>query len=236
MPHSFVSQHAQERGSILLYILLGIVLVGALTVAIRNSNNGGADNIDKEDMVLKANQVQKYGDELASAVNILLSNGLSEADIRFAHDDAPTEYGDIDTDPDHQVFDPKGGKATYKQPPAGVNDGSPWEFFGDSRIPEVGSDRAELIAVLPNVTEDFCKVIDSQLGFNYSVEMPTDDSNGSTPDCVMGSATDRFTGSFSDISPNLLKKTSFSRLPALQACVKCDSGGTYNYYYVLLSR
>jgi len=99
----------------------------------------------------------------------------------------------------------------------------------------MGSDRAELIAVLPNVTETFCKAMNSQLGFKAGTQ-PTDSSSGSSPDCVMGSASDRFTGSFNDLSPNLMDSSTFSKLPAPQACVYCASNSTYNYYYVLLSR
>lgn len=224
-----------EAGSILLYILLGIVLLGGLTVALRNTTGAGSSDIDKEDMILKAGQIQRYGNELASSVATLLSNGLGEAEIRFAHDDAPTEYGDITTDPTHQVFGKTGGKANYRAPPEGVNDGSPWEFFGTTRVVQVGSERAELIAVLPNVTETFCKAVDDLLGFK-GLTLPTDSSTGSSPDCVMGSSTNRFTGTFSDVSPNLLDETTFSRLPAQQACVLCAADNTYHYYYVLLSR
>ncbi len=225
----------QQQGNILVYILLGIVLLGALTIALRNTGNSGSSDIDKEQMLLKAGQVQKDANELAAAVNDLLSNGVSEADIRFAHDDAAIEYGNIDDDPKNQIFGKQGGKATYKKPPAGVNDGSPWEFFGTSQIVQVGSDRAELIAVLPNVTEGFCKAMNSQLGFDAATR-PTDINSGSSPDCVMGTSSDRFDGEFNDVSPNLLDETSFSKLPALQACVYCLSSSTYNYYYVLMVR
>ena len=223
-------------GGILLYVLLGIVLLGTLTIAIRNTSSGGSESIDTEDMVLKGAQVQRYADELAAAVTTLINNGISEADIRFAHDDAAIDYGDIDVDPEHQVFGKQGAKATYKAPPPGVNDGSAWEFFGTTRIPQIGSERAELIAVLPNVTEAFCRTIDRQLGFDLTTSLPTDGSNGSTPDCVMGGSSDRFDGSFNDTSPNLLDESTFSRLPVLQGCVHCASGDTYNYFYVLLSR
>ena len=37
-------------------------------------------------------------------------------------------------------------------------------FFGTSAIPQVGSDKADLIAVLPNVTLEFCNTINLQLG------------------------------------------------------------------------
>lgn len=228
------AQHTKQKGSILLYILLGIVLLGALTVALRNTESG-IDNIDKEDMILKAGQVQRYAVNLSSAINLLLGNGLSEADIRFAHPDAASEYGLITSIPTRQVFSPSGGKASYAVPPDGVNDGSLWEFFGTTNIPQIGSDKAELIAVLPNVTEGFCATVNAQLGFTSGTQ-PTDSATGTTPDCVMGAAAQRFTGTFSDTTPNILDDGTFSRLPSLQACVYCAADSTYNYYYVLLAR
>lgn len=222
-----------ERGNILFYVLIGIFLVGLLTVALRNTG-GYKENIDSEDMVLKASSIQRYGDELARAVNILMDKKVSEADIRFAHPDAASDYGTITTNPQNQVFSVDGGQATYKPAPVGINDGSKWEFFATSKIPQVGSDRAELIAVLPHVTQGFCATINKQLGFTSGTQ-PTDDASGS-PACIMGSSSNRFTGSFNDSSPNPLDDTSFSKLPAYQACVYCASNSTYNYYYVLMSR
>lgn len=224
-----------EQGSILLYVLLGIVLLGALTLALRNTGGGGAQNIDKETMILSANQVQKTGSDISAAINTLLSNGSSESELRFAHPSAASEYGVITNTPDQQIFGKSGAKANYPNVPVGINDGSNWEFVATSRIPQIGSDRAELTAVLPKVTKEFCETINAQLGFKASTQA-TDNVTGTTPDCVTGTSTDRFTGSFNDLSPNLMDATTFSRLPALQACVYCASDSSYNYYYVLLAR
>lgn len=224
----------KSSGNILFYILLGIVLLGTLTIALRNTGSG-VDNMDKEDLILKSTQVQKYGSELAQSVSDLLASGVSEADIRFAHPDAPADYGTITTTPTNQIFAPTGGKAAYRSPPANINDGSPWEFFATTDVPEIGSDKADLIAVLPNVTEEFCAAINQQLGFTSGTQ-PTDSATGTTPDCVMGGSSDRFTGTFNDTTPNILDGTSFSRKPSLQACVQCASDGSYNYFYVLLAR
>jgi len=223
-----------QSGNILVYVLIGIVLIGLLTAAIRNVG-GYKDNIDAEDLLIKAGQVQRYGAELAKGVTIILKKNVSEADLRFAPpDDNTTQYGDIAVTPENQVFSPDGGRATYKAPPDGVNDGSPWEFFATSQIPQVGSDKAELIAVLPNVTSAFCETMNSQLGF-ASGTIPIDDPAGAPP-CVKGPALNRFDGSFNDASPNTLDDTTFSKLPAYQACVVCRSDGSYNYFYVLMAR
>jgi len=222
-----------EKGNVLLYVLIGIVLVGLLTVALRSSG-GFKEDIDTESLVIKSGEVQRYGAELARAVNILLEKKISEADIRFAHPDAGAEYGNITTIPENQVFSSDGGRASYRAPPEGVNNGSAWEFFATSQIPQVGSDKAELIAVLPNVTAAFCAAINGQLGFDPATQ-PTDDAGGSPP-CVNGAAIDRFAGTYEDAAPNPLDDTSFSKLPAYQACVLCSSDGSYNYFYVLMAR
>ncbi|HPQ50816.1 MAG TPA: hypothetical protein PKZ89_04000, partial [Alphaproteobacteria bacterium] len=166
-----------ESGNIIVYVLIGIVLVGLLTAAIRNVG-GGKDNIDTEDLILKSGQIQRYAAELARGVSILLEKHVSEADIRFAHPDAAANYGLITNNPENQVFDVDGGRARYLLAPDGVNDGSAWEFFGTSAIPQVGSDKADLIAVLPNVTLEFCNTINLQLGFDAGT-MPVDDGVGS---------------------------------------------------------
>lgn len=222
-----------EKGNVLLYVLIGIVLVGLLTVALRSSG-GYKEDIDTESLVIKAGEVQRYGAELARAVNILLEKKVSEADIRFAHPDAGVEYGNITTDPENQIFSSDGGRAPYRAAPTGVNDGSAWEFFATSQIPQVGSDKAELIAVLPNVTAGFCAAMNGQLGFDPSTQ-PTDGPAGAPP-CVSGAAIDRFAGTYDDAAPNSLTDATFSKLPAYQACVLCESDSNYHYFYVLMAR
>lgn len=228
--------YKSESGNVVFYVLLGIVLVGLLTVALRNSG-GTKGDIDTEDAALKATQVQNNAAEIGRAVATLLTEQVSEADIRFAPpDDASTQYGNITTTPANQVFSSAGARATYRLPPAGIQTAvANWEFFATSQIPQVGSDKAELIAVLPNVTQEFCEAINRQLGFTGATQ-PLDSATGTTPDCVNGTGPQRFVGSFNDISPNVLDKTSFSKLPVLEACVKCASDDTYNYFYVLMAR
>ena len=48
-----------ESGNVLIIILLAIVLIGALTAAIQNSSQSGA-NIDKETLLLRATEIQNY--------------------------------------------------------------------------------------------------------------------------------------------------------------------------------
>lgn len=223
---------SSQSGNILLYVLIGIVLLGLLTVALRMSGDAGKDP-DQERNFIKATEIERYAAQLQLGVMNLIQRGVSENDIRFAHPLGSVLYGTITTTPENQVFHPTGGNVEYQLPPANINDGSKWEFFGTSDIPQIGSAKPELIAVLPNLTLDACKAINQQLGFTPGTQ-PTDISTGTTPDCVFDNAAgSRFTGTYT-ATPNVLDSTTFSRLPVMQACVACS--GRYHYFYVLLAR
>ncbi|MGB0720020.1 MAG: hypothetical protein ACPGRX_06080 [Bdellovibrionales bacterium] len=239
--------------------MLAVVLIGALSAAIMSSGGEESSNIDRETLALRASEVQRYASELERAVNFVMQNGVSESDIRFAHPDAHADYGDLssDTDQSDQVFARDGGGAGYRAPPNGVNDGSAWEFYGGTHIPGMGrSDRAELVAVLPHVTQAFCDKINALNGQNGT---PADDggsaASGSLPgDCVQMGALGRFDDSRQFYSSvNTMDETSGSfdqdagtsaARPAPEACVVCSvdtnaANGTddeRHYYHVLMTR
>lgn len=223
-----------ESGNIIFFILLGIVLIGLVTAAIRSVGGGGA-NIDREELTLRAAQVRQYAQELERAVHYVMQRGPSETTLRFAIPGQPaSDYGDIADNPATQIFSDAGGGAEYRAPPAGINDGSSWEFYAHTRIPGAGTDRADLIAVLPHVTAEFCDYINRA---NGQTGAPRETGGGCIHDTAL-----RFndTNQYEDSSPNLLDEdpASFSRIPALQACVDCSPGSTpeYHFYHVLRAR
>lgn len=220
-----------ERGNILVYVLLGIVLIGLLTAALRMTGDTGKD-IDQERLVIRATEVQRFAAQVQAGVSTLLENGVSEADLKFAHPEGDGDYGLIATTPTQQVFSNQGGKVTFLPPPAGINDGTSWQFYGTTDIPQIGSNKADLLLVLGNVTEAFCTAINQQLGLGTTP--PADDTTSTTPDCVYSAlAGHKFSGTFLD-PPNEMDPATFSRIPSAQGCVSC--GAAYHYYYVLLSR
>ena len=232
MIHQISFPNAQrESGNVLVVILLAIVLIGALSVAIQGSSQRNA-TIDQEKIILSITEVQRYMAELERAVNYIMQNGHSESDIRFAHPDAHTDYGDLssDTDKSDQVFDRDGGAALYRGAPEDVNDGSSWEFYGNTALPLVGSDRPELIAVLPNISETFCRNINNAIGYDAS-GIPED-----TGTCLSGVAGERFdNGTQFSSSPNTVNTVTFTIQPSVQGCAICDDKNMH-FFYVLMAR
>ena len=261
-PSSFkISSHPRrgERGNVLFMILIAVALIGLLTAAISQTGRPDGANIDKETLILRASEVQRYASELERAVTFIMQNGVSESDIRFAHYNAHSDYGDLgaDTDKTDQVFDREGGGANYRDPPEGVNDGSAWAFYGGTHIPGMGrSDRAELVAVLPHVTQDFCDKMNALNGQNGTM----DDDGGSAAtasdagSCVNLGALGRFDDStqfYTTINSMVETSGSFEHdantsaaRPAPQGCVTCaidtnSANGTADerhFYHVIMTR
>ena len=241
---------AAERGNMLFMILIAVVLIGVLTAVIMNTSQNEGATIDNETLAIRASEAQRYASEVERAVLFIIHNGKSESDLRFAHPDAPSDYGDLaaDTDKTREVFDPSGGGAAYGKPPEGVNDGSPWEFYGGTSFPSVGSDRADLVAVLPNVNKAFCDKI-NQLDGQPTNPTPEDSgagqaSGGSPGGCVNMGAGGRFGAAHQFYeTPNTMDASTFTQdpststpRPALEACVHCAGDNQYHFYHVLMAR
>lgn len=220
-----------QNGNALFIILLAIGLIGALSFAIQGSGQNKNANIDRETLIIRVSEVFRYSSELERGVNFVLQNGYSESDIRFAHPNSHTDYGDLasDSDKTDQVFDREGGGARFRSAPDGINDGSNWEFYGHTALAHVGSDRSELVAVLPNITQAFCDEINKSVGY---AAQPED-----TGTCINGGATARFdTGTQFFSSPNTTDETTFSVKPSLRGCIECTSDNSLHYFHVLLAR
>ena len=219
---------SRSRGNILFMLLIAIVLISALTFAITKSNQGSS-NLSREKTSLAADQVAGFGMDLRRAVDTMQRNGLSETAIKFSHASL-TGYGTPDTTPSAEVFNIAGGGVGYLDVPAGINDGSQWEFYGFTRAPQVGDDATpDLMLVLPNVKPEFCAAFNKKAGYADGVAAPTDSAA-----CLHNTA-NRFAGTFaSGGSINPMDSASF-RTPAQFACVAC-AGPVYHAYYVLIER
>jgi hypothetical protein len=221
-------------GNILFFILIAIFLIGAVTAAIRSGSQNNS-NIDKETILINASAIQQYASDLERAVSFIIQSGESETDISFAHPDAPTDYGTIGSSPSTEVFHPDGGGADYQEAPDGINNGDGWEFYGNTHLPEVGTDtRAELIAVLPNVIEGMCDQINKSIGYDTATQ-PSDSGT-----CLKSSDGLRFTSSqkfTTGGSINTVDDGTMTVKPSTSGCVECGAGsGNFHFFRVLLSR
>lgn len=224
-----------DSGNILIYILGAIFLMGLLVVVARGAGAPGS-GIDGENLIIRVTEVQKYGAELEEAVRYVLRNGYSEVDIRFAHPNAPSTYGLITDVPARQVFDPQGGAAEYRDPPDGIQTTlTQWHFSGSNRVGDVGSDSAsarsaDLVAILQNVTRDFCVAVNDKSNVVNPAGDPPQDSGSADVSTV-------FTGTFA--ATQLIEDAGGELSEHHEGCFEgggTPAAGTYHYYRVLLAR
>lgn len=226
-----------QSGNMLVYILGAIFLLGILLVALRSGYQPGA-GIDAEANILKVTQVRKYATELERGVGFIMSNGKSETDIRFAHVSNPGAYGTPGDTPDRQVFETTGGGVVWKSPPTGIQTTTTaWVFSGANDVVGVGASGCgdatcvDLLAILPNVTKDFCLALNDSAGVTNTTGNPPAD---------VGSVdiTTLFPGTFSagGIINSATSTDLFSKKEGCFEGAGTPASGTYHYYRVLYVR
>lgn len=226
----------QQSGNVIFFILLAILLLGFLTAALRSGGIEGGQ-IDNETAAINVSRMKDQANAFERGVAFIMQNDASETDIRFAHANAPADYGNDPTvNAQFQIFSRAGGGVEYLPPPSGINDGSGWEFYGNTHMPQVGTALPELLAVLPHITAEACTLINRQAGYTGT---PTDDGGSAqSPSCVYSDSSARFSsaGMYSDPASNTTNEATFSLKPATQACVTCDGDGSRHFVRVLLAR
>lgn len=226
--------HDSESGNILIYIIGAIFLIGLLVVITKGSNSPGS-NIDRETLILKASKVRAYTAELERGVDYVLRNGHSETEISFAYANHSSTYGTYGTDPTAEIFNPSGGGVEWRDNDTDIQTSDDdWVFTGANVLDQVGTtgataSNADLLAILPNVTEDFCIYINDAAGVTNPADAPPqEDDNFSVT---------VFTGSFTATED--LADSSNATDAKLEACIEGNgtpASGTYHYYKVLLPR
>lgn len=216
----------RSSGNVLFIILIAIALIAALTAVLTRSEQGGS-NLTSEKTSIAVSQMSSFALDIKRAVENMTRAGISESAISFAQAKL-TGYGTPDTTPKNEVFNIAGGGAGYIDVPEGISNGSQWEFAGFTAAPGVGDEAVpDLMLILPNVNEKFCRTYNKKAGYADSDPIPTDSS------ACLYDTSKRFNGSFATSGINVMDSSSF-RKPAGFACVSC--GGTYHAYYVLMDR
>lgn len=166
-----------ESGNVLFYILIAVVLFGALGYVVSNMMRGGdADMIGDEQAKLYAGEILDYARIIRSAVHDMrISNGCSDTDISFENS---TEAGYTNgTNTACQVFHSNGGDTKFLNFPEKFFEPADsaslgWgitAFTGDASVLNIGTDCTnescnELLIMINPLKNDICAAINNKLG------------------------------------------------------------------------
>lgn len=225
-----------ERGNALWFILIAIVLLGALTVLVTRGGSSVDQSGDVEQMRIKESQIMRYAKGIETAIQQMKLRGVSENQISFESSDTGGIYANAAcTVDDCKVFDIGGGQA-YAKPPVGVNDGSEWIFTASNNVGTgtypVGTSGArsgnDIVMLLANTNTALCTQINRDVGIGASI-----------PQDTTGIITTEFTGTFDNALMEIDGDPTPFELDGHQTGCFTDTNAnpdvTY-FYYVILAR
>jgi type II secretory pathway pseudopilin PulG len=147
-----------ERGSALWFVLFVLVLIGLLTAFLSRSGSSVDQSADVEQQRIKINQMLRYVQGIAQAIDQMKLQGISESDLNFSPNAADTANCNRSA---CKIFHVDGGGLTHQAPPLGVSDtaGAQWIITGSNNAQNVGTNAADLIMMLRNVNPTYCAQI-----------------------------------------------------------------------------
>lgn len=181
------TRHA-ERGNVLFYILIAIVLLAALSFAVANSMRGNVTQLSSEQARLVATEMIEYANIISSAVAQLRLRGVPETSLCF---NSPSQPAGVDYnhagcgDSFNMLYHPDGAGVIWARPPEAAMDTSAspdylWHFYGDNEIENVGTTCAgascsDLLLVTDELSKEVCVQLNAMLGVGVEGDDPPTD-------------------------------------------------------------
>lgn len=169
-------QTTPETGSVLIYILIGVVLLAALYFAFSRNNGGGSSSMaSKGSMKAKAIQVLDFSNTVTATVEKMLVQGCSETEIDFGGTTGLNWYWNNTTSPADKrctIFSDRGGRLLRQSPPPKIGAiGGPgsligmYEYKGRESLFGQGTTTCDDIFIaIRGLSNEFCTAINKELG------------------------------------------------------------------------
>jgi hypothetical protein len=180
---------SSQSGSSLLIILVAVSLFAALSYVISQQRDSGK-SLSNERVRLLASDVIDMGNKLADAVAQIRLRQNPSTKISFENTVIAGYANAACTTDACKVFAYDGGGKSWETASQEVNSAKDWGFSGDLAIKNIGSDEADLVAILPNMTLDICNRINILIGLY---------ATGGAPTIIVSATANKFTGTFAGV-------------------------------------
>ncbi len=215
-------------------ILICIVLFAALSYALSQQRNDGKA-LSSEKIRLVSAEVIDMGNSLSEATARLRLRRIAEDHISFQNDHVAGYTNPVCTSDECKIFAYDGGGKEWETPSSDTNQSTDWGFTGDLAIQDIGTSQADLVGILPGVSEAVCNQINRMIGLY---------GNTGTPPVVASITANKFTGSYNatptPVSGAVFNGQTSACLKVTSASGSAISGGplsnSYIFYQVLDSR
>lgn len=221
-----------DHGSAFFMILIAVAVFAALTYALTRGGES-TKNLSEEKTRLLATELIDLGGRMNESIAQLTLHGVADTDLSFEYNgqmaNAACGTGSC------KIFDPDGGAMDWENPPPQANNGEDWVYTGDLAVPDIGTDAADLLMILPDIPLNLCRRINILGSIGDATTSPP-----ALPAIILTP----FTGAY-DLTPAGLadallsaKKSGCFQAKLSGAAVPAVPANTeiYNFFYVLKSR
>lgn len=205
------------KGNVLVYVLIAVALLAALTYAVSGENRGTqTTQIDSARAKLWASDLIKHATAAEIAVKQMGAFGVDLNEVKF---DLPSEAG-YSVDPTLQIYHPRGGGLSVLN----VNDSFfdangtvGWKWQGNVNVGWTKTAATDLIYSFINVSTSICEQINQQLTNSKAIPLST------------VNFTNTFTESVTDDDLTAVECAACENVYSL-----CISDGTTNAFYTII--
>lgn len=230
-----------NAGNVLVFILVAIFLIGALTALLMRSSATTEETGSTERLTIQASQLMRFTVSVQNAVERMRLNGVSEDEISFANTFYKTCANANIQGPGHnpkctsqacEIFG-SGGGATPFSVPDSLKAGAGCSLWPDGamaistrEIINVGSEANDLVLEVYGLSRGACATINKLVHIpNWGDDAPEDEENSSY---LFSGDYAPATGVIGDDEPDFEGKKAL--------CLKRPSDETYHFYTVLIAR
>ncbi|PCJ99155.1 MAG: hypothetical protein COA45_06860 [Zetaproteobacteria bacterium] len=229
------SPKTSEKGSALFYILLAVVLFGALSFTVARGMRGSqTSTLSSRKAALAASGILDYAQKIQRAIDQVRRKGCSENNISMETPDGLNINPTAPINKSCHIFSPLGGNVTWSIPQDGVGDNSFWRASSHSNVQNIGTAKADLLLYLPSIDKTVCEKINKSANIIRDT-IPLENGFSFQPD---------WSGSFNDGGPHVISCDGVAPMGACTnkpfACIDSDVANIYHdkyiFYYVLIER
>lgn len=157
----------QNSGNAILYVLLALALLGALTMVLaRQNDQASGENLSSEQVELLTARTVSYAGSVKNAVDQMLMSGTQVGNLDYLR---PAQAG-YDTAPYiNRVFHPEGGGVTYQSATAevfeGLTDTPPagWYLSRPNNVEWTPTTASDVILVAYRINRPLCEAINQKI-------------------------------------------------------------------------
>ena len=168
-----------QSGNVLIYILVAVALLAALSYAIAVSGRGSIATLTAEKAGILATEIIEYGNVVFNATAQIRLRGYDADEISYENNIVAGYANANCTEDECKIYDVNGGGVQYIEPKAGWLDSAhsaqlrygELYFHASASAVEVGTTADDLIMFIPYIKKELCVAINKKLG----IEPTTDD-------------------------------------------------------------